>query len=313
MKTKLIFITFVSILTCFCLNAQIQVFSAGQTTVGGTTAPPSGYFAHLYGLRSLIGAYPTYSSITIQSSSSDPRIWSSSGVIVFYNSNTSTFNNIQVLNCAQYSDSNGKTNIKPLSNCLNDVRKLQGVSYNWKNNAVNPKLTKTTPDQLQYGLIAQDVEKVVPDLVTTIDSSKGKLLTYSGLIPILIEAIKEQQLQIDSLKQLVNKKGTSSLKSAEISTEVDAATIIEKAALAQNAPNPFSVATTINYYLPETVRQATINIYDLTGIQIKSIPVSLKGNGSITINGYELRPGIFIYNLITDGQEVASKRMVLTQ
>ncbi len=128
-----------------------------------------------------------------------------------------------------------------------------------------------------------------------------------------MEALKQQQIQINNLAQLVNKKGSSSLKSAEITTGVDDATIVEKATLAQNAPNPFSVATTINYYLPETVRQATINIYDLTGGQIKSIPVALKGNGSITINGYGLRPGIFIYNLITDGQEVASKRMVLTQ
>ena len=87
------------------------------------------------------------------------------------------------------SDRNLKTNIVPLQNSLSKVLQLQGVSFNWKN-------TGRTDD----GLIAQDVEKVFPELVST-DKSGSKSVEYGNLVGVLIEAIKEQQKQIDELKK----------------------------------------------------------------------------------------------------------------
>ena len=55
-----------------------------------------------------------------------------------------------------------------------------------------------------------------------------------------------------------------------------------------------------------------INVYDLSGSQIRSYQVNQTGAGDIMIPASELDPGLFIYNLIVDGIEVASKRMVLT-
>jgi len=82
--------------------------------------------------------------------------------------------------------------------------------------------------------------------------------------------------------------------------------------LYQNSPNPFSVSTKIEYYLPADVQKATIYIYDMNGTQLKSIPLNQKGNGSITINGNELKAGMYMYSLIADGQVVDTKRMILT-
>ena len=82
--------------------------------------------------------------------------------------------------------------------------------------------------------------------------------------------------------------------------------------LYQNSPNPFSVSTKIEYYLPADVQKATIYIYDMNGTQLKSIPLNQKGNGSITINGSELKAGMYMYTLIADGQVIDTKRMILT-
>ena len=71
--------------------------------------------------------------------------------------------------------------------------KLNGVSFN----------KKTTPHVKEIGFIAQEVEEVIPDLVT--ETNDGiKTVSYSRVSAILVETIKEQQAQIDALKDMVN-------------------------------------------------------------------------------------------------------------
>lgn len=89
------------------------------------------------------------------------------------------------------SDKRLKTNINSMNGSLDNVLKLRGVTYNWKKDADNTKL--------QYGFIAQEVEEVLPDLVGT-DSNGYKTVNYIGVIPVLTEAIKTQQEEIESLK-----------------------------------------------------------------------------------------------------------------
>lgn len=92
-----------------------------------------------------------------------------------------------------YSESDAvlKENIKPIKNPLNKVLNLFGVSFNWRSSK-----------QKSIGVIAQEVEKIVPEIVS--QSSTGtKTVSYDSLIPLLIEAIKEQQKQIEELKAKV--------------------------------------------------------------------------------------------------------------
>jgi hypothetical protein len=256
------------------------------------------------------------------------------------------------------SDSRLKTNVNKINNSMKNLRKLNGVSYNLlqKNTSTNAivqkpivisdttkisdkekkdkaffeamtaKMNANKPKRM--GFIAQDLQKVFPDLVDK-DSAGYLTVDYIGLIPVIVEALKDQDSiisyqssQIDSLKKLVAKKNTSTTKSAEIPATVQSANIttgiestgtIKPASLAQNAPNPFSQSTNIGYYLPESVQNANLYIYDMNGVQIKSYPIFSKGDGSITINGNELKAGMYLYTLITNGQEVATKRMILTQ
>ena len=101
------------------------------------------------------------------------------------------------------SDERFKKNIKPLKNSLGNVLKLDGVTYDWR---INEFPNEKFPNVKQNGLIAQDVEKVFPNLVET-RGDGYKQVDYVMLVPSLIEAIKElkdisdkQAKQIDDLK-----------------------------------------------------------------------------------------------------------------
>ena len=110
--------------------------------------------------------------------------------------NTTTGNGWMQGTLTQASDARLKKDILPLQNPLQKIIQLNGYTYQWK----DEQLDKT----VQTGVLAQEVQKLFPQLVT--EDNKGILsVNYSGLIPVLIESIKEQQQQIDELKKLVEK------------------------------------------------------------------------------------------------------------
>lgn len=101
------------------------------------------------------------------------------------------------------SDIRFKTNIRPVLNALNKVKALRGVYYNW-NQIAFPE--KEFGAQNELGFIAQEVEKVVPEIVSKDNTAEAyRSVKYDKLVALLVEAIKEQQKQIDSLKIKVNK------------------------------------------------------------------------------------------------------------
>ncbi|MCF8275416.1 MAG: tail fiber domain-containing protein [Flavobacteriales bacterium] len=95
------------------------------------------------------------------------------------------------------SDLRLKKDINGIENASELVAALNGVTYHWRKDEF-PKMG--FDDKLQYGLIAQEVEKVVPELVGT-DSEGWKSIEYSHLVPILLEALKEQSEEIEQLKE----------------------------------------------------------------------------------------------------------------
>jgi hypothetical protein len=97
---------------------------------------------------------------------------------------------------AQASDIRYKKNIVPLKSSLDKVMHLKGVSYEWKAEENPGSGFKKGRD---IGLIAQEVEAVIPELIVT-DSKGYKALSYDKMVPVLVEAIKEQQNVIKELK-----------------------------------------------------------------------------------------------------------------
>jgi hypothetical protein len=109
---------------------------------------------------------------------------------VYSNGNMKATGSVAANSFLYASDKSLKTNIQPLSetDILDKIKQLKGVSFNWKSN-----------DKADIGLIAQDVETVFPQLVST-DSKGIKSVEYGNLVAVLIEGMKEQQKQIDELK-----------------------------------------------------------------------------------------------------------------
>lgn len=215
------------------------------------------------------------------------------------------------------SDIRLKHNVKSVEKeTINKLSLLSSVSYQYSKDAIEKREGKKSGDSLiytehnddfynkiHYGYSAQEFQKVFPDLVYT-DDDGYLTIDYVGLIPLLVETVKEQQIQIDNL---INNRGSLKSTSEQISSPLEENNILEK-----NVPNPFNLNTTINYYLSSSVQKAVFYIYDLQGKQIKSIAVQQRGNGQIIIQASELTPGIYYYTLIADGKEVGMEKMILT-
>ena len=101
------------------------------------------------------------------------------------------------------SDRRFKNHIKPLQfSPLETITKLKGVQYEWRTEEFPER---NFDNHTHYGFIAQEVEEVLPGIVGTDDTEdQYKALRYMGFTPILVEAVKEQQMEIDKLKSQVD-------------------------------------------------------------------------------------------------------------
>jgi predicted ATPase len=105
---------------------------------------------------------------------------------------TITTNGINVVGVVTATDFNSasdlslKTNIQSISNPIDKILQINGVTFNWRES-----------NKPSVGIIAQEIEKVFPELV---NGENPKTVNYNGLIGLLIEAIKEQQTEINNLK-----------------------------------------------------------------------------------------------------------------
>jgi len=218
------------------------------------------------------------------------------------------------------SDERLKTNIKPMTSVLDKINQLKPTTYQFK----------TDKNGKEYnGMIAQEVMKIFPSLVSHYTNKDRKVdvytMDYSGFGVIAIKGIQELQMQVkeqqekiisqdkklEDLTALVNQllqTRTSSTGNVVLKN----ANNVAKASLEQNAPNPFTQNTVINYYVPQNAGKAVINITDLNGRLMKTVTAA-KGNGKITIEKGQLTSGTYVYSLYVDGNAVSTRQMVLTR
>ncbi|WP_322933565.1 tail fiber domain-containing protein [Bacteroides sp. CG01] len=245
------------------------------------------------------------------------------------------------------SDESYKENISSINNSLNTIRQMRGVTYKLKEQADESTTASTLQSDVssrdtlsaqspvpveivnkikaekkrkKSGFIAQELEEIFPEAVYTLPNGK-KAIAYSEIIPLLVEAIKEQQNEIDKQQNEIDELRQSKIVQTRsvigaVDEQSDVNSLLDeklKAKLYSNIPNPFKEQTTISFFIPEASSRASIHIYNLQGKQIKQLNIESRGNGSVTINGYELTPGMYMYSLIVDGQEVGTKKMILTE
>lgn len=218
---------------------------------------------------------------------------------------TITCNNITTV-----SDTRLKDNVESLDNSLDLINDLEGVTYEFKKQD-----DMNLADDQQYGFIAQEVEKVLPSLVNTPEEGY-KSLEYQQFIPILTNAVKEQQEQIVTQEQTIdNLKDRVAELEAQVQDghddpETGSRDATSGARLYDNAPNPFDIETTIRYEIEEG-SNASIQVYNMKGEQMNSYALE-EAEGSITISARTFEPGMYMYSLVAGGEVVDTKRMMIT-
>jgi hypothetical protein len=202
------------------------------------------------------------------------------------------------------SDRRFKQDIKPIQNAMDLVRRLQGTTYQFKQAEFKER---NFPGGNQYGFIAQDVEKVMPEIAS--ENSDGYYaVNYTMLIPVLTEAIKEKDKEITELRTEI-----AELRSAFNDFKAgQAVNGVEGYRLEQNAPNPFSQNTVIGYAVPAGTTGARVNVYDLAGRLVKSFNIADQ-SGQITINAGDMSNGLYIYDLQVNGRQILERKMTVVK
>jgi hypothetical protein len=156
------------------------MFNSGATV--GSSSGTLKFQMKADGFRILDGAL----GVDVQPSTTDGRIDAGNDVVAY-----------------STSDKRLKDNIKPLDNALDKVLQISGVEFDWKELTEEEKKTIHGNKGHDVGVIAQEIEEVLPEVVTERDNGY-KAVKYEKIVPLLIEAIKEQQKQINQLEEKLN-------------------------------------------------------------------------------------------------------------
>ena len=154
-----------------------------------------------------------------------------------------------------------------------------------------------------YGVSAQDLQNLFPYLVK--EGQDGYLaINYIELVPVLIRSIQELKKELDETRDIAARTRSESTDVLQSGSSQNK--------LYQNTPNPFKEQTIIRFSLADNAKDAAIFIFDMTGKTIKKLPIS-QGDDHVSVGGYELGEGMFLYSLIVNGLEVDTKKMVISK
>ncbi len=193
-------------------NNRVTITNSGNVGIG--TSSPNGelQMSNLYTNRKIVlfegsNNDHQYYGFGINTAELRYQVSATFADHVFYAGNTSVSSNelfrvkgdgnaVLAGTLTQSSDARLKEDIRLIDHSLQNILQLNGYTYHWKD--------KNRDRGIQVGVLAQEIKSIYPELVK--ENEKGELsVNYIGLIPVLIESIKEQQKQIDELKRLVNK------------------------------------------------------------------------------------------------------------
>ena len=216
---------------------------------------------------------------------------------------------VTVINNLQMSsDLRLKTKVEAMEDMNSRLLQLEPSTYYYKetDQIKNEILTK----RLQFGFIAQEVEKVFPNLVMT-DEDGIKSMDYIGMIPVLVQALQKQQQDIDALTKLVAELTRPDSRNGLDEGSINAEQPDESGSqLFPNQPNPFDQQTTIRYTIAEDAEKAALYVYDMNGKQLANF--DLDESGQVEIGNDRFTPGIYYYTLVVDGVEINTYKMILT-
>ena len=283
-------------------SAYMTGTSYSKLTIGVLGCAGNGYngrnmgvMGYLSGSKNGAGIYGTiYSNLNINI----PGTYAG-----YFYGDTKVTGTVYAGNVVNTSDIRLKENIESVSekegevSFLDKIMSVDVLEYNLKDRT--SELFSDSKD----GVSAQELQQLFPNLVE--EGQDGYLaVNYIELVPVLIRSIQELKQELDETKNSENgTRGT---------TDIKKDTFAKKCVLYQNSPNPFKENTVIRFKLADDVRDAAICIFDMTGKTIKKLPIS-SGMESVSVGGYEIGEGMFLYSLIVNGQEIDTKKMVISK
>ncbi|MEM9672694.1 MAG: T9SS type A sorting domain-containing protein [Bacteroidota bacterium] len=219
--------------------------------------------------------------------------------------------------------SRSEKQVNAAGGALARLQQLESVGYQQPVQNAKKGKKRTTNQPVTYELLAESMEETFPDLVK--EEGAEVALNYQGLIPVLVEAVKElsqakdtsqmqQQLtllleenavlqqRLAAIEQVIKTNNLTSPFGSELQGHLD-----------QNWPNPVSSSTRISYQTNGNVRDISVELFDISGQPIASYKNLTPGRGEVEILGSQLVPGTYIYQLKADGKVIDSKRMLVAR
>jgi hypothetical protein len=244
--------------------------------------------------------------------------------------------NVYAYGAYQTSDRTLKTNIEDFSDAMTVINQLKPKSYEFQKAGKLASLH--LPPGKHYGLIAQELEEILPHLVdeythsldqripaeAALADSPGnagfnspenkespetltiKAVNYIELIPVMIKGMQELHEENQTLREEIIK-----LQQIVGSIDDDANNLLGKAWIKQNSPNPVRSSTTIQYNIPIDSKSARILVTNAKGQQLKVYNVS--GSGTVNFSAGTLPSGTYTYSLVLDGKTINTKKLVIVR
>lgn len=217
------------------------------------------------------------------------------------------------------------TQLHPVTYRLNREKINDFTGVNERRNKIRDKqqrgddfLSGDKYSEVTTGFIAQEVEKVAKEIgydFSGVDAPKNDKdlygLRYAEFVVPLVKAVQEQQQIIENQQKQIDEL-KSMMQQLTVNDKKESVTLSKTASLEQNNPNPFSQNSVIKLYLPESTLSASLKIYALNGIELKSFDIRQRGFSEIIINANSFTAGVYVYTLIADEKTVVTKQMIIT-
>ncbi len=335
------------ILSCITINSfsQIKIMQNGNVAIG-INFP--NYPLHVYGWAQLFNDNGMEIKFRPNNGGQSDLGSSNTGLINIWNANcwaNGHWGTLKLGNNYTISDQRLKKNIEPLTSNLSMIKRLNPKRYN-----MIDSIETEESNRKHYGFLSQDVVAFLPDLI---DSTRNVYaLNYTGIIPFLVGAVKEQALTIDSLRAAIqNTNGARATNATnditsltqqleELKTKLNyfenncCATIntgnsnlIENKnglntnignsttddLLLQNYPNPFENTTTIKFNIPNKYNGTFyVKVFKISGEELMSYKVQ-RQDKDLLINASNLVNGVYNYALIANNEILQMKQMIISR
>jgi hypothetical protein len=291
----------------FSLNVlgQLKVDSYGRIIIGSTLTNLT-ESTLIYGNTKLVssinnGANFTYFKINNGAPGLDIGT-NGQGVAFYLDGN---YKKLYASKLYKLSDSILKFNHFEIQNPIEKLQTLQPYLYNLYSIDENQVVSMNS----EYGFFSQDVESALPEVNITENMHDYKLLDYNQIIPLIVAAMKDQQLQIDSLQTIIInccQNTNLSIQKSQTSSK------LQKSIITNLLPNPNSGFFTVEYFLKSEFKNVAFEINDSGGKQLSYLKLNSNEivNRRLEINISSFDPGLYFITLITDGERSDSKKIL---